>query len=144
MNSAAVARNDIPSVYFGIEMSIFYKTTKMFFGEEYVMPHNNKVISKKDVKEIAIDFFKEQLSEYTELYLSCDSMRLDEVIDYMGKPVFTDLDGSLQGWLVFFDPCIFMNWEHSCVYMFIVNKECQEIIHHTRPFIEGIQMDIIN
>lgn len=144
MELASVVRIDIPQEYFGIDMNIFHRTTELFFGKEYTMSPINKVCIKSEVIQIALETFAEKLTDYSELYISSDSMRIKDAVDYMGDTIFSEIDKDLQGWLVFFDPYIFLNWEHKCEYMFIVNEDCKELKNYTKPYIEGIQMELIN
>ncbi len=143
MVASAVVKQQIPSTYFDIDMSTFYKVGELFFGERYEIMHNNVVISKDKSIRIAIKEFEKEMTEYSELYISNDSIRICEALDYMGKNIFDEVDPELQGWLVFLNPYIFLNWEHPCKYLFIINQDYIEKKEYNRGFKGDIPMKLI-
>lgn len=144
INSCVIEYIDITSTYFDIEDSYVSDwMAELLSIEELYMPKVNKVMSKPRAMKIALDMYAMKKSEFSELYISSDALKLCNIFDYLGEPIFTNIDENLSGWLIFFDPSTFINWEHPCEYMFIVNSEQILMQQHNRSVHEVINMELI-
>lgn len=143
INNCAIKDIDICNTFFDIQSGIIEPFYHLFFEGEFYMPKVNKVITKPYAINIAIDRFKSEVTEYSKLSISIDTIKAKQAIDYMGEAIFPTVDDNISGWLVFFDPFIFRNWEHSCKYLFIVNEFYNLETDYTRPCSEGIIMEAI-
>ncbi len=130
-----------------IEYGIEYKQSetllvadRILLGDDNKMGMVNKVTVKPIAEALAKEFYRDRNKEFSELWMSEDAVRLKQVRDYMGFPVFEGLDGELCGWLIFYDPSTFVNWDHDCEYCFIINENNYEKKIHRRPPDSSIEM----
>lgn len=61
----------------------------------------NYVISKPYAINRAYSLFKKYKSDFSELYISTDAIKVRQITDYMGDKVFPELDDNISGWLFF-------------------------------------------
>ena len=113
---------------------------RILLGDDSKMGIVNKVALKPIAEAMAKEFYRDRNKNFSELWMSEDAVRIKQVKDYMGISLFNDLDEGLCGWLVFYDPSTFMNWDHDCEYCFIVNENTYEKKSHRRPPDSSIEM----
>lgn len=101
----------------------------------------NKVTSKTSAIELARRWHQDRVEEFSELWISTDAIRSKEICDYLGKQIYETIDPEVSGWLAFYDPAIYMNWDHECEYLFIVNKDVMEKKAHCRAPWEDLIME---
>lgn len=99
--------------------------------------------SKPYAINTALDVFKARKDKYSNLYVSADAIKAKQVIDYLGDCIFGDLDGDTSGWLFFFDPTPFANWDHPCKYLLVIDSGNYEEIGYDKGLDESIQMEKI-
>lgn len=105
---------------------------ELLMGDDSVMGIVNNVVSKTTAKKLARESYGEGHGDFSELWISKDALRIREIKDYLGENIFAGIHPDISGWLVFFDPSTFANWEHECEYLFIVNEDYKETRRHCR------------
>lgn len=115
----------------------------LLMGDDSVMGIVNGVVSKKTAKRFARESYGESQGDFSELWISKDAVRIRDIKDYLGENIFTSIHPDISGWLVFFDPSTFANWEHECEYQFIVNENYREIHRHCRAPGKALAMEKI-
>ncbi len=143
MNLAQIEYIDINKKYFEIEGIDFGRFICMFDDEKGLKVFMNHVISKTNAIRKANQIFQAKQNEFTELYISIDAMKVSQIKDYFGNRIFEFLPEDISGWVVFFDPMPFANWEHECQYLFIVNDNCIEKIDYQRGVADVVQLERI-
>ncbi len=113
---------------------------RILLGDDNKMGIVNEVALKPVAEAMAEEFYRNRNRNFSELWMSEDAVRVKQIRDYMGFPVFKDLDEGLCGWLVFYDPSTFMNWDHDCEYCFIINENTYEKKAYRRPPDSSIEM----
>ena len=113
---------------------------RILLGDDSKMGIVNKVALKPIVEAMAKELYRDRNKEFSELWMSEDAVRIKQIRDYMGFPVFKNLNEDLCGWLVFYDPSTFMNWDHDCEYCFIINENTYEKKLHRRPPDSNVEM----
>lgn len=100
-------------------------------------------MSKPYAIEKTRKLYQAQMTEHAALYVSKDVVKVKQILDYMGKKIFTGLDEELSGWLFFFDQMPFANWGHPCKYLLMMEDgSCQEI-EYQRGLDERVQIEQI-
>lgn len=94
------------------------------------------MLNKIKVINLAKEIFTNEISDYSNLFISKTLVTNKFILDYSGHKIFPEINDNVTGWLVFFDPFIFRNWEHSCTYVFITDNEKTEMKFHTKPYID--------
>lgn len=121
--------NVIPTIifnteeYFGIGMdkSVYTVNITRFLGGVTVISDIPVPISKNEVKSLLQFLTVNYDKQYTDLYISDNSLYLNDVRDTFGKRIF-DGHRNVMGWLAFIDLCNIANWSHQCEYLFVVNS----------------------
>lgn len=143
MNVALIQYVDINQQYFGIEDINFDRFVCMFDDEKGLKVSMNHVISKMKAIEKARQIFQEEQNGFTELYVSADAMKVGQMKDYFGNKIFGHLSEDISGWLFFFNPIPFANWEHLCQYLLVVDEGCIEKVNYQRGIADIIQLEKI-
>ena len=103
----------------------------------------NHVISKPDAIEKARSLYAARKNPFANLYVSRDALSIQRVKDDMGTPIFPNIKKDVSGWLFFFDPIPFANWEHPCNYLFLIDENNYEEKEYNRGLCEEIQIEKI-
>jgi len=118
--------------YFSIELDkpVYAVNIFRFLGGVTVMDGIPVPISKQEVTSLLLLLSVDYNRQYTDLYISVDSLYLNNVRDTFGKPIFNN-HKNVMGWLVFIDLCNIANWSHQCEYWFVISsneilKRCDE------------------
>lgn len=147
MITAAEVQTIRVAEYFEYDQNISLETLlrghALLMGDDCGMGMVNKVMPKRDAIELARSLHKERSEEFSELWISTDAVRAKEVQDYFGICIFPSVEAEISGWLVFYDPSTYMNWEHACEYHFIVDDNCIETCSHLRAPEEALRLDKI-
>lgn len=134
---------DVHSVYFGMDVSSILRFECLFDEEKRFQVNMNHVISKPYAIEKARSLYEIKRSPFTNLYISRDAVSVKRVKDYMGTPIFPNIKKDVSGWLFFFDPIPFANWEHPCNYLFLIDENNYEEKEYNKGLCEEIQMEKI-
>lgn len=141
IDMAMVSYVDIHQYYFDIDNFNVEKFLNVFEDEKDLKVSMNKVISKPKAITKACQIFQEEKNEFTELYVSTDAMKVNQIKDYFGEKIFNHLPEDVSGWLFFFDPIPFANWEHPCQYLFVVNDDCIEKVNYNRGVADTVRLE---
>lgn len=126
-----------------VSLETLMKRHNLLLGDGSEMGIVNKVISKKEAIRLAEDLHRERCAEFSELWVSSDALRAKDIRDYMGERVFELVEAEVSGWVVFYDPSTYMNWDHECEYHFIVDENCIETCLYFRAPEEAMNMEKI-
>ncbi len=141
MNVALVSYVDIHQYYFDIDNFNIERFVSVFDDEKGLKVSMNDVISKPKAITKACQVFREEKDEFTELYVSADAMKVSQIKDYFGEKIFNHLPEDISGWLFFFDPLPFANWEHPCQYLLVVNDNCIERVDYNRGVSDTVRLE---
>lgn len=94
----------------------------------------NNVLSKTQALAIITKEFQ-SCPEFSELMISSDAVKENAITDFSGQKIFQETEPWISGWLFFYNPCTFMNWEHECEYWFIASED--KIVKHTHTKAPG-------
>lgn len=100
-------------------------------------------MSKPYAIEKARNLYQTQRTEYANLYVSKDAVKVKQIRDYLGEKIFAGLDEELSGWLFFFDRIPFANWDHPCKYLLMVDEDNYQEIEYQSGLDERVQMEQI-
>lgn len=141
INVALVSYVDIHQYYFDIDSFNIERFVSVFDDEKDLRVSMNHIISKPQAITKACQIFQEEINEFTELYISADAMKVNQIKDYFGEKIFNHLSEDISGWLFLFDPIPFANWEHSCQYLFVVNDNCTERVDYNRGVADTVRLE---
>lgn len=142
MDVACIEYIDVSSYFFDVEYD-FSKYARYFDDEKDMQVLMNDVISKPRAIDKALQVFESERNQFTNLYVSEDSLECKEIRDYWGERIFPKIEDDVSGWLFLFDPIPFANWEHACKYLFVVNQECFELVVYNKGVCDAIQLEKI-
>jgi len=140
MDITSISYIDIHEYYFDISLDSG-RFMSVFDDEKGLKVSMNSVISKPEAITKACQIFRKDKNEFTELYISADAMKIGLIKDYFGKKIFDCLPEDISGWLFFFNPIPFANWEHSCQYLFVVNDNCIERVDYNRGVADTVRLE---
>lgn len=143
INTAYIEYVDVNQKFFEIDNIDFEKLVCVFDDEKGLRVTMNYVVSKTEAIKKAHQIFAEKQNEYTNLYVSVDSMKVEHIKDYMGEKIFKKLPDDISGWVFLFDPIPFANWEHPCEYLLIVNEDCFERTDYQRGVSDTVRLEKI-
>lgn len=99
---------------------------------EFTDRYKRDIISKENAIEKVCQILLEEQNEFTELYVSKETVTAGQIKDYFGNKIFEHLPEDVSGWLFFFDMIPFANWGHPCQYLLVVDDDWTERIHCVR------------
>lgn len=143
INAACMEYIDVHRAFFDVDVNDICKYAGMFDDEDGLRVRMNQVISKPYAIEKAFEVYRCQRNEFTHLYVSTDAVKAGLVCDYFEQRIFENLDKNLSGWLFFFDPVPFANWEHPCSYLFVVDGDNYQEIEYNRGLSEKVPIEKI-
>lgn len=135
---------DVYRTYFSVDAVRSVLCGLFFDDEDDFSVTMNYVIPKPYAINCVYSLFEKYMSEFSELYVSVDAVKVKQITDYLGDKIFDGLDDNISGWLFFLDPIPFANWDHPCRYLFVVDVNSYEEIEYCRGLDERIQMEKIN
>lgn len=144
INVAQVEYIDVQRAYFEVEVENQKIAWLIFDEEDDIKIIMNHITSKSVAIDIAESVFQEYKDEYSNLYVSCDAVKVKQIKDYFGENIFKNIDGNISGWLLFFDPTPFANWDHPCKYLLVITPDNFEVIDYDKGLDENIQMKQID
>lgn len=143
IDTAYVQYIDVQEMFFDVKLKNPWCANILFDGEDEIRVIMNRVMMKADAVCVAESIFKESKSEYAALQISRDALKAGCVTDYFGNKIFCSLNENVSGWLVFFDPTPFANWDHPCKYLFVIDEDNYEICDCEKGLNDKIQLDEI-
>lgn len=144
INLAQVEYIDVSRTYFEVEVANQHIAWFIFDEEDDVRISMNHIASKVSAINAAKSVFREYSDEHANLYVSCDAIKVKHVKDYFGEGIFKHLDDNISGWLFFFDPTPFANWDHPCKYLLVIATDNFEVVDYDKGLDENIQMEQID
>lgn len=143
IDTAQIEYIDVQRTYFEIETASRRSSLIIFDGEDDIKVIMNHMISKPYAVNMARNVFREQRDDYANLYISVDAIKVKQIVDYLGNNIFEHLDGNISGWLFFFDPTPFANWDHACKYLLVIDTDNYEVLEYDKGLDEKVQMEQI-
>lgn len=143
MDVACIEYIDVSSYFFDVDYD-FGKYARYFDDEKDMQVLMNVVISKPRAIDKAFEIFGDERNQFTNLYMSKDSLECREIRDYWGERIFPNVEEDVSGWLFFFDPTPFANWTHTCKYLLVINQACFELVEYNKGVCDAIQLEKID